>query len=154
PRAAPAPSPTPAPAATSRTATRGGPSQGSGTNARGARRGRMDMAMWGGLIVLVIATLFVLGPSLHAEYLNYDDDLYVTKNPYVQQLTPDHLHTLFTTRYQNQYAPVAMLIMGMEFRLFHGNAAALRWVAILVHVANALLLFALVRRLFGRPWLA
>lgn len=148
PRAVPAPSSANAPAAR---AARGGRS---GPSARGSRRGRIDAAIWAGLIVVVIATVSVLSPSLHSQYLNYDDDLYVTQNPYVQQLTPDHLHTLFTTRYQNQYAPVAMLLMGLEFRLFHGDAVALRWVAILVHVANTLLLFALVRRLFGRPWLA
>ena len=85
---------------------------------------------------------------LRAEYLNYDDDVYITANPYIRQLNAHSVQTLFTTRYENQYAPVAMLIMAAEFKLFGGALPALRWVTILVHLANVLLRFGLVWMLF------
>ena len=105
---------------------------------------------WALLIMLLLATAAVFSPVLRAEYLNYDDDIYVTENPYVRRLDAQSVQTLFTTHYQNQYAPVAMLLMATEFKVFESNATALRWVSILVHLANVALLFVLMRRLFPR----
>ena len=116
----------------------------------GVRVSALSAIQWAWLMMVLVATVAVFSPVVRAEYINYDDDIYVTENPYVQRLDPASVRALFTSRYQNQYAPVAMLLMAAEFQLFHGNAAALRWVSVLVHLANVLLLFVLVRRLFGR----
>ena len=109
---------------------------------------RMNGRRWIYLALLLVATTAVLSPVLHAEYLNYDDDIYVTENPYIRQLDGHSVQALFTSRYENQYAPVAMLIMAAEFKLFGGSLPALRGVAIAVHLANTLLVCALVFLLF------
>jgi len=110
----------------------------------------LDGVQWALLIMLLLVTAAVFSPVLRAEYLNYDDDIYVTENPYVRRLDAQSVQTLFTTHYQNQYAPVAMLLMAAEFKVFESNATALRWVSILVHLVNVVLLFVLMRRLFRR----
>ena len=108
----------------------------------------LTSAQWMLLFLLLAVSAAVFSPVMRAEYLNYDDDIYVTENPYVRRLDGQSVQTLFTTPYQNQYAPVAMLLMAVEFQTFGGSAAALRWVSILVHLANVVLLFVLIRRLF------
>ncbi len=100
-------------------------------------------------IVLVAAVLAYL-PMFKASFLNFDDEIYITENPLIRNLDRDNLKALFSTIYQNQYAPVAMLIMALEFKVFGASPQALKAVSLVVHLANTLLVFQLIRQLFRR----
>src|SRR5207245_356623 len=57
---------------------------------------------------------------------------------------------IFLTIYQNQYAPIATLIMAIEVKVFGATAAPLKAIAVLFHLVNTVLVFELVRQLFKR----
>src|ERR1043165_7548257 len=65
-----------------------------------------NQLLWLGLVL--VATCITYLPLFKATFLNYDDDIYVTENPFVRNLDINNLKALFSTIYQNQYAPVAM----------------------------------------------
>ena len=104
--------------------------------------------LWLGLVVL--ATFAAYLPALRAGFNNYDDGLYILENPMVRTLDWGHLKDIFSTVYQNQYAPVAMLIMAIEVKIFGVTPAPLKAVAILLHIVNTVLVFQLIRQLFKR----
>ncbi|MEM6726553.1 MAG: tetratricopeptide repeat protein, partial [Bacteroidota bacterium] len=100
--------------------------------------------------VLVIGFIALL-PTLQADFINYDDDIYITENPYIVNFTSQP-GTVFGTFYKNQYAPIAMTIMGVEYQLFGPESAfPFKFFSILLHLLNAFLVFKVVRSLF-EPW--
>jgi protein O-mannosyl-transferase len=111
----------------------------------------MTPLRWAALAGLLALIVVVYWDMFTAGFINYDDDVYVTENPLITTLSWENIETLFTGYYRNQYSPVAMFIMAVQITLF-GLTAALPFkiVSMLLHAANALLVFLAVRRLSGR----
>jgi tetratricopeptide (TPR) repeat protein len=99
---------------------------------------------------LLVALFLVYSPVLQTDFINYDDDIYITENPLIQNPSAANVQRLFTTYYYNQYSPVAMLLMAAQFKAFGSKVVALKAASILLHLANVLLVFLLVRQLFRR----
>jgi protein O-mannosyl-transferase len=105
------------------------------------------LALLGGLLVILF---LAYSPVLQTDFINYDDDIYITENPLIQNPSAANIQRLFTSYYYNQYSPVAMLLMAAQFKVFGSSAMALKAVSILLHLANVLLVFLFVRQLFRR----
>lgn len=99
---------------------------------------------------ILLAVFLAFRPVLKSEFLNYDDDIYITENPYVQNLDNENLKALFSDYYFNQYSPVAMVIMAAQVKAFGNDPAALKLIGLLLHLANTVLVFLFVRLLFQR----
>lgn len=97
---------------------------------------------------ILAAALLAYLPILKGQFINYDDDLYIVDNPLIQQLSFESARELFTAFYGNQYAPVAMILMGLQAKLFGGSTALFKLVSLLIHLANTALVFLLIGRLF------
>lgn len=105
------------------------------------------------LFAILAAAFLAYLPLLRGQFINYDDDVYILDNPLVQQLSAGNIRQLFTGFFGNQYAPLAMLLMGLEFKIFAGNTMLLKLASLLLHLANTLLVFRLVGSLFkGRAY--
>ena len=87
-----------------------------------------NQLLWLGLVLL--ATFAAYLPVLRAGFTNYDDGLYILENPMIRNLDWGHLKDIFSTIYQNQYAPIATLIMAMEVKVFGITPAPLKAVAV------------------------
>ncbi len=111
---------------------------------------RTSLWHWAVLGLFLIAVWAAYSPTLSAEFINYDDDVYITENPVVRDLNAATVKHVFSNYYYNQYSPVAMTIMGMEVKLFGLEARPLKAIAILLHALNALLVFFFIRRGLGR----
>lgn len=110
-----------------------------------ARRGSSPIRTWlfGG--VLVIATVFAYQSVWHAGFI-WDDDVYVTENPLLT--APDGLRRIwFSLGSPSQYFPLSYTSFYFERYLWGLQAAGYHWVNILLHAANALLLWRLLSRL-------
>ncbi|MCZ7555515.1 MAG: tetratricopeptide repeat protein [Bacteroidia bacterium] len=122
-------------------------------NASSARPTGMTMTplRWAALAAVLLVIVVVYWDMFSASFINYDDDVYVTENPLITSLNWDNIKALFSGYYRNQYSPVAMFLMAVQISLF-GLTAALPFkiVSVLLHAANALLVFLTVRRLSGR----
>ncbi|NNC82412.1 MAG: tetratricopeptide repeat protein [Flavobacteriales bacterium] len=103
------------------------------------------------LILPLIATLIAFQGIYDNEYINYDDDVYVTEN--VPLRTMD-VETLFSEEYMNQYSPLAMTLMGQVFRISDGDPTAVRTYSVLIHVLCVLMVFVVFRQLFRDDYAA
>jgi protein O-mannosyl-transferase len=107
------------------------------------------------LIYLAIAllTVAVYWHVAGFEFVNYDDDLYVTQNVMVQRgLSLQTATWAFTTYAACNWHPLTWLSHLLDVRLYHAKAAGHHVTSLLLHIANALLLFAVLKRMTRSVW--
>ena len=107
--------------------------------------------LWG--LFLVAATILAYQSVWQAGYV-WDDDVYVTANKLLT--APDGLKRIwFSLDSPSQYFPLVYTSFRIEHALWGLNPAGYHWVNILLHSANALLVWRLLRRLHvPGAWLA
>jgi len=107
--------------------------------------------LWGALLVL--ATIFAYQQAWRAGFI-WDDDIYVTQNKLLT--APDGLWRIwFSLDSPSQYFPLVYTTFRLEYALWGLNPAGYHWVNILLHAANALLVWQLLRALaVPGAWLA
>ena len=103
--------------------------------------------------MLAAVTLAVFWRATECGFINYDDPDYVTQNPYVQQgLTAESVRWAFTSRHEGLWIPLTSLSHILDWQLYGENPAGHHLTSVLLHIANTLLLFLLLRRLTGSLW--
>ena len=102
-------------------------------------------------ILLAVLTLAVYWPLRHHEFINFDDGLFVTENPVVQAgLTWRGIVWAFT---EAPYScPLVYVSHMLDVELFDLEAGGHHSMSALFHLANTLLLFAVLRRCTGAIW--
>jgi tetratricopeptide (TPR) repeat protein len=98
-------------------------------------------------LALALITLAVYWPVREQQFVNLDDDLYVTENPYVLHgLTWEGARWAFTTSHGTHWLPLTWLSHMLDCQLFGVNAGALKLVNVAFHIASSLLLFLALKR--------
>jgi tetratricopeptide (TPR) repeat protein len=108
-----------------------------------------------GLIYLALAliTLGIYAPALQSEFIGVDDPLYVTDNQHVQAgLTEQSIEWAFTTGWATNWHPLTWLSHMLDVQLFGMKPAGHHLTNVLLHTANALLLFAVLLRFTKKRW--
>ena len=104
-------------------------------------------------LLLALVTILAYWPATQNGFVNYDDDLYVTQNAVVQNgLTWPGIHWAFTKINVSNWHPLTWLSHMADCELFRLNAGGHHLDSVLIHAANAALLFALLRRLTDKIW--
>lgn len=120
-----------------------GPTKKSAVPMERLRQSTLVFWLLGGL--LVGAVVFAYQPAWNAGYI-WDDDMYVTNNPLLT--AADGLRRIwFSFDAPSQYFPLTYTTFRIEHAIWGFNAAGYHWVNILLHAANALLLWRLLRGL-------
>lgn len=84
-------------------------------------------------------------------FVNYDDDRYVTENPHIRNgLSWDTVSWAFTAEEQGNWHPFTWLSHAFDYQLFRQNATGHHFTSLLIHSANAVLLFLLLTYATGR----
>ena len=103
-----------------------------------------------GLCALAIA---VFWPVKDAGFVNLDDDEYVASNPRVTAgLTADGVAWAFSSTMKGNWHPLTWLSLMLDVHFFGVNPARMHQVNILIHAANGVILFLLLRGLTGTLW--
>ncbi len=102
---------------------------------------------------LVILTAVAYWPIRHNGFVDYDDDVYITKNPKVTEgLTPDSVIWAFTHPHQYMWHPLTTLSHILDCQFFGLEPFWHHLVSLLFHTANALLLFWILSKITGSMW--
>lgn len=114
---------------------------------------RFRLSPWLRALLPVILVLIVYLPATHCGYI-WDDDVYVTENDLLS--APDGLHRIWLTLDSpSQYFPLVYTTFRLEYALWGLHPAGYHWDNILLHAANALLVWWLLSRLkIPGAWLA
>ena len=105
---------------------------------------------WLILAVLILATVISYWPTLNNGFVNWDDDLYVTENPFINTDVPGNFNKLMNANVAANRHPATMATLALDYKLtgekdgaftsakiYH--AQSLVW-----HLANIFLVFWLV----------
>jgi tetratricopeptide (TPR) repeat protein len=100
--------------------------------------------------VLLLLTFLLFLPLRGHEFINYDDQRYVTENHQVRQgLTPAGVLWAFTTTHGANWHPLTWLSHMTDVQLFGMNPGRHHLVNLLFHLASTALLFAALVRMTG-----
>jgi tetratricopeptide (TPR) repeat protein len=105
-------------------------------------------------IFLALAVWAVFGQTIHDEFINYDDDLYIYKNPVViHGLDIDKIAWVFThDTGPDEWYPLTSISHMLDWQLFGPRAGGHHGVNVLLHAATAILLFLTLRKMTGTTW--
>jgi protein O-mannosyl-transferase len=108
------------------------------------------------LLLCLLLTVGVLGaynPVIHNGFINFDDDGYILDNPHVNAgLTWSTVKWAFTTFDKANWAPLSWLSHALDCELFGLNPAGHHYMSVLLHAANAVLLFLLLQAATRSRW--
>ena len=101
-------------------------------------------------VALVVASIVTFLPVLSAELVHWDDDINIFANPHIQKLDWEHLRWMFTdVQYTPRYRPLNWLAWATLLHFFGLSGPAFHWYLVILHAANAFLVFTLVHRIIG-----
>ncbi len=86
-------------------------------------------------------------------FVNYDDNIYVFENEYVQKgLTKESIRWAFTAKVYGHWNPFVRLSFMADYELFGLNPRGFHLTNIVLHIINALLLYMLLNNLTSSIW--
>ncbi|MGP8153099.1 MAG: hypothetical protein ACLQBQ_02985, partial [Smithella sp.] len=104
-------------------------------------------------IVLTLTTLAVFWQVNQCDFVNIDDNIYVTENSHIQSgITMDGAIWAFSTKYADLWNPLIWLSFMFDYQLHGLNAGGYHLTNLILHILSTLLLFWLFNRMTGDIW--
>jgi protein O-mannosyl-transferase len=119
----------------------------------GDKHDSLGVVDWRILAGLAVLTLAVFGQVAGYGFLNYDDNVYVTENPNVLAgLTGAGLHSALFEAHNAGWNPLAIVSHMLDVQVFGLRPGFHHLHSLLLHLANTLLLYLVMRRMTGARW--
>lgn len=94
------------------------------------------------IFILLIISFLPYINLLNADFVNWDDEIYVTKNSRViKGLTFDNIKWAFSTIFFGFYYPITWISHMLDVSIFGLNAKGHHFTSILIHIFNSILLY-------------
>ena len=105
-------------------------------------------------LLLALAVWAVFGQTLWFKFVNYDDDISVYENPAVTGgLNLHGIQWVFTHDFApDEWYPVTAISSMLDWQIYGPNAGGHHLTNVLLHTANVVLLFLLLRKMTGALW--
>ncbi len=104
-------------------------------------------------LFLIAATLVVFWQVRNYDFVDFDDNVYVTENPHVQAgISRKSVSWAFTSFHAGFWLPLTWLSFMLDFELYGLKAGGYHLTNVLLHLANTLLLFLVLKRMTGDLW--
>jgi protein O-mannosyl-transferase len=102
---------------------------------------------------LMVATICIYSQVQDHEFINYDDNVYVTGRSLVQSgFTDESIIRAFTSVHFGAWLPITSLSYMLDHELYGLNPKGYLLTNLFFHVANSLLLFLALIRMTGAIW--
>jgi Tfp pilus assembly protein PilF len=104
-------------------------------------------------LVLSGITWLVFAPTLHADFINYDDPTYVYQEPRVTSgLSVQGITWAFTHFHSENWHPLTTISHMLDCQIYGLNPAGHHLTNVLLHTAAVILLFLVLRQMTGAIW--
>jgi len=102
---------------------------------------------------LAAATIAVYWRVFGCDFVNFDDQEYVTENPHIKAgLTLGSVIWAFTHSYASNWHPLTWISLMVDYQLFGMHPQGFHLVNLALHAANTVLLFLLLHRMTRAQW--
>ena len=100
------------------------------------------------ITLICVVTFICFRYTLGNQFTIWDDDYYVTNDPYIKAFTAENLKVIFTQDItKNNYHPLCMLSLAVNYFFAQLNPMTYYLTNILIHIANVLLVFFLFEQI-------
>ncbi|MFN8354353.1 MAG: tetratricopeptide repeat protein [Spirosomataceae bacterium] len=103
---------------------------------------------WG---IIVVATAVAFIPGLKGDFI-WDDNAYVVESTLITPFDWQHFKMMWTTPFGGNYHPLTMISLGIERALVGTSTFLYHFDNLLLHIANSLLVFELLKRMSSNFW--
>lgn len=112
--------------------------------------GRQKFIVYCSLVTIVLAVFWQLN---HFNFINLDDDIYVTENYHVQSgITWSGICWAFSTTYADFWHPLTWLSLILDYQFYGLHPGLFHITNLILHVLSTLLLFWIFNRMTGAVW--
>jgi tetratricopeptide (TPR) repeat protein len=128
------------------------PSQGKPLRAKGWSFHQHGLVLLLGLFLMIL-TFATFEQVRTCNFINLDDDVYITENGHVQSgLTLKGVTWAFTTMHAGHWIPLTWLSHMLDCQLYGLNPSGHHLTSLVFHIASTLLLFLVLERMTGALW--
>ena len=99
------------------------------------------------LVLIPLAVLVAFWPTLHADFITWDDDANFLNNPHFRGLTWRNLRWMFTTLHMSNYQPLSWLTTCLGYSLWGMHPMGYHAASLALHMLNAVLFYLVAARL-------
>jgi protein O-mannosyl-transferase len=104
-------------------------------------------------LALAVGTLVIYSPVRHYQFLNYDDNDYITQNSHVVTgFACPNFAWAFTRFHSSNWHPLTWLSHMLDVQLWGLNPGGHHTTNVIFHVTNAVLLFLILASMTGARW--
>ena len=104
-------------------------------------------------LILIVGIIVTYQQVLYFDFVGFDDELYVTKNPHVQSgITAKGFKWALTTFHSANWHPITWLSHMLDCELYGLNPSGHHWTNVQFHIGNTLLLFFILFKMTGALW--
>jgi protein O-mannosyl-transferase len=104
-------------------------------------------------MVLALTTAAVFYQVCTYDFINYDDNVYISGNSNIQAgITPKTIKWAFTAGYFANWYPLTWLSHMLDWQLFGNKAGGHHLTNLIFHITNTLLLFTVLKQMTQRLW--
>ncbi|MFH0893248.1 MAG: tetratricopeptide repeat protein [Bacteroidota bacterium] len=96
---------------------------------------------------IAVATLIVYFRISSFDFVSWDDDQYILKNPYILSLSWDNIRSIFSEFHFANYHPLTTLTYAIDYQLYGFSSGGYHIENAILHSLNAFLVFYLFRLL-------
>lgn len=100
------------------------------------------------LFILLVTLVFYL-PSFSLGFVNWDDDIYIFANPFINSLSASNIGHIFSRFFHGNYHPLTMLSYAIEHAIAGEIPFVYHLTNVILHLANTYLVFVFVQKLIG-----
>ena len=108
-------------------------------------------SIWLACAFVALASFAAFLPALAGEFLNWDDNVLLTENPYYRSFSWESLKWMFTTLRHGTYQPFSWLTYALDFKLWGMDPFGYHLTNLLLHALNAALLLLVFIELLPLP---
>lgn len=96
------------------------------------------------IAVIAILTYIAYSNSFKGEFLNWDDNVYITNSELITDLSSDGIHKMFTEYHNSNYHPLTTISFAIQYKLSDASPGLFHVVNFIFHLLNTLLVFYLI----------
>jgi tetratricopeptide (TPR) repeat protein len=101
-------------------------------------------------LAILVITFLTYSYTLQNQFTNWDDNVYVTNDPYIKSITPENLKMmLYHNITDNYYHPITMLSFAANYHFVKMNPEQYYFTNVLFHSINAALMYMLMLMMLG-----
>lgn len=105
------------------------------------------------IVLLIVFSSIAYGRILGNDFINYDDNKYITENNHVKEgINTKSIIWAFTATYFSYWHPLTWLSHMLDWSLFGANASGHHLISLLLHIGAVLFLFLFLNKTTKSLW--